>query len=124
MQVADTILALEDAGGVELDLLQHPGCEREPGHAGAVNEHVLVARRFLRSGHRGRDVVHVADERPARDVDAGLVARDDEDRHAVVVVAAPAARRIERPPAGDDRAGGHELVVYLAVHTGRTAWNS
>src|SRR6266511_2680711 len=88
MQVADTILALEDAGGlqldllgsealeqptalaeedgndVELELLQHPGCEREPGHAGAVNEHVLVARRFLRSGHRGRDVVHVADGRP------------------------------------------------------------
>jgi hypothetical protein len=31
------------------------------------------------------------------DVDAGLVAGEDEDRHAVVVVAAPAARRLEGP---------------------------
>jgi hypothetical protein len=109
---------------VELELVQHAGGEREPGNTGAVHEHVPVARRFLRSGHRGRDVAHVADERPARDVDAGLVARDDEDRHAVVVVAAPAARRLERPPAGDDCAGGHELVAYPAVHTRRTAWDS
>jgi hypothetical protein len=32
-----------------------------------------------------------------------------------VMVAAPAARRLEGPPAGDDRSGGHELVDDLAV---------
>jgi hypothetical protein len=45
----------------------------------------------------------------------------DEDRHAVVVVAAPAARRLEGSPAGDDRPGGHELVDDLAVDAARTA---
>jgi len=48
------------------------------------------------------------------------VARDDEDRHAVVVVAAPAASGLEGPPAGDDRPGGHELVEDLAVDARRT----
>ena len=43
------------------------------------------------------------------------MAGEDEDRHAIVVVAAPAARRLEGPPAGDDRPGGHELVDDLAV---------
>ena len=37
------------------------------------------------------------------------------------MVAAPAARRLERPPAGDDRAGGHELVDDPAVDTARPA---
>jgi len=27
---------------------------------------------------------------------------------------------LERPPAGDDRPGGHELVDYLAVDAGQT----
>src|SRR5207302_11050288 len=33
----------------------------------------------------------------------------------------PGARRLEGPPAGDDRAGGHELVEELAVDARRTA---
>jgi hypothetical protein len=49
---------------------------------------------------------------------------EDEDRHAVVVVAALAIGELKCPPAGDHRPGGHHLVVYLAVHTRRTAWDS
>jgi len=37
------------------------------------------------------------------------------------VVAAPAISGLEDPPAGDDRAGGHELIDDLAVDAARTA---
>jgi hypothetical protein len=106
---------------MELELVEDAGSECELGGSGAVDQHVLVARSLLGPGHRRRDVVDVGDQRPLRYVDAGLVAGEDEDRHAVVVVATPAARGLEGPPAGDDRAGGHELVDDLAVDGPRTA---
>jgi hypothetical protein len=37
------------------------------------------------------------------------------------MVAAPAAGRLEGPPAGNNRASGHELFDDLAVDTGRPA---
>ncbi len=95
--------------------LEEAGVECELSGSGAVDEHVLVACRLLGLRHRSRDVVHVRDQGPLRYVDARLVAGDDEDRHAVVVVPAPAAGRLERPPAGDDRARGHEFVDDLAI---------
>jgi hypothetical protein len=49
------------------------------------------------------------------------VAGDDEDRDTVVVVAAPTAGRLERPSAGDDSPGRHELVHDPAVDRSRTA---
>jgi hypothetical protein len=49
------------------------------------------------------------------------MAAQDEDRHAVVVVAAPAASRLEGSPAGDDGPGRHELVDYLGVDAGQAA---
>ncbi len=67
--------------------------ERELRGSGAVNQHVLVARSLLGLGHRGPDVGHIGDQRPLPHFAVGLAAAEDEDRHAVVVVAAPAARR-------------------------------
>src|SRR5919109_1861101 len=145
VHVGDTALALEDPGALELDLLgsealeqtaplaeehgddmelhlvEEPGGECELGDCGAVDEHVLVARGLLGLGHRDFDVRHVGDQRPLTDVDAGLMAAVDEDRHAVVVVTAPAVGRLEGPPAGDDRSCGHELIDDLAVDAARTA---
>src|SRR5829696_3245870 len=114
-------LAEEHRNDMELELVEDAGGKRELRGAGAVDQHVLVARSLLGSRHRSRDVVEVGDQRPPRDVDAGLVAREDEDRDAVVVVAAPAARRLEGSSAGDDCAGGHELVDHLAVDSARPA---
>jgi hypothetical protein len=106
---------------VELELVEDAGGERELRGSGAVDQHVLVSRSLLGLGHRGRDVVDVGDQRPLGDVDTRLVAGDDEDRHAVMVVAAPTTRGLEGPPAGNDRPGGHELVDDLAVDGARTA---
>ena len=100
-------LAEEHRNDMDLELVEDAGGERELRDRGAVDQHVLVARRPLGLCHRGPDVVHIGDERPLPDVDAGLVAAEDADRHAVVVVAAPAASGLEGPPAGDDRPGGH-----------------
>jgi hypothetical protein len=49
------------------------------------------------------------------------VTAKDPNRHAVVMIAAPAAGRLERPPAGDDRASRHKLFDDLAVDTARPA---
>src|SRR5215218_3562374 len=116
-------LAEEHRDDMELDLVEDTGSERELRGSGAVDQHVLVARSLLGLSRRTRDVVHVGDQRPLPHI-IGVVAGEDQDRHAVVVVAAPAISRLEGPPAGDDRAGGHELVVYLAVHPRRAAWDS
>src|SRR5438046_10458900 len=105
---------------MELELVEETGSERELGGSGAVNQHVILARRALGLGHRALDVVHISDQRPLAHVDARLAAAEDPDRHAVVVVAAPAARRLEGPPAGDDRAGSTDLVKKLAVDACRT----
>ena len=51
---------------MELELVEDAGGERELRDAGAVDEHVLVARGSLGLGHRGRDVVDVGDQRPLR----------------------------------------------------------
>ena len=52
------------------------------------------------------------------------MAAQDEDRHAVVVVAAPALGELERPPADDDRPGGQGLVHDLTVHARQVAASS
>jgi hypothetical protein len=49
------------------------------------------------------------------------VTGEGEDRHAVVVVAAPEARGLDGPPASDDRPGREELVHDPAVDAGQVA---
>ena len=61
------------------------------------------------------DVVDVGDQRPLPRFTAGLAAAEDEDRHAVVMVAAPATGGLEGASTGDDRPGRHELLDDLAV---------
>jgi hypothetical protein len=78
----------------------------------------LVACGLPGSSHCSRDVVDVGDQRPLPEA-GGVLASENEDRHAVVMVAAPAACRFEGPSAGDDRPGGHELVDDLAVDAAR-----
>src|SRR5262245_7551918 len=112
-------LAEEHRNDMELDLVEDAGREPELRGSGTVDEHVPVARGLLGSIHRIRDVVHVRDPRPLLQF-GRIVACEDEDRHAIVVVAAPTARRLEGPPAGDDRSGRHELFDDLAVDTART----
>ena len=90
-----------------------PAASAKPRGAAAVDQHVLLARGPLGLAHRCRSVGHISDQRPLGDVDAGLTAGDDEDRK--WMVAAPAASRLESPPTGDDRPGGHHLVEDLAV---------
>ncbi len=142
--MGDTALALEDPGALQLDLLrsealeqaaplaeehrddmelelvEDTGCNCELRRSGAVDQHVPVARGLLGPSHRTRDVAQVGDQRPLPQI-GGVVAGEDEDRRAVVVVAAPATGRLEGPPTGDDRAGGHQLVHDLAVDAARTA---
>jgi hypothetical protein len=79
--------------------MKSQACSSISQSTGAVDEHVPVARRLLGLSHRARDVVHVGDQRPLAQVDAGLVAAKDPDRHAVVMVAAPAAAgsKVRRP---------------------------
>jgi hypothetical protein len=89
---------------------RRPAARRELGGCGAVDEHVLLARCALGLGHRALQVVRVGDQWPLAHVDAGRLAAEDPDRHAVVVVTAPAVRRLEGPPSGDDGAGSHDLV--------------
>ena len=67
-----TPLAEEDRDDVELDLVEDSGGERELRGSGAVDQHVPVARGPLGLRHRGRDVVHVGDERPPRRVAGAL----------------------------------------------------
>jgi len=105
---------------MELQLVEDAGGKCELRGSGPVDQHVLVARTLLGPSHRTRDVVHVGDQRPLPQI-VGVAAGEDEDRHAVVVVAAPAARRLEGPPAGDDRPGGHHLVEDRAVDARRPA---
>src|SRR5437773_2170553 len=57
-----TPLPEEHRDDVELELVEDAGGKCELGGSGAVNEHVLVARRLLGPGHRVRDVVHVGDQ--------------------------------------------------------------
>src|SRR3954451_10824475 len=52
------------------------------------------------------------------------MAGQDEDRHAIVVVAAPAASGLERAAAGDNRPSRHELIDDLAIDAPGTAWNT
>jgi hypothetical protein len=52
------------------------------------------------------------------------MAAEDEDRHAVVVIAAPATRWLESSSAGDDGAGGHQLVEHMAVDARRASGNA
>jgi hypothetical protein len=113
-------LAEEHRDDMELELVEDAGSKCELRGSGAMDQDVLVARGFLRLGHRGRDVVHVGDQRPLRQI-GGVVAGEDEDRHAVVVVAAPAARRLEGPPAGNHCPCRHELVDDPAVDAAQTA---
>src|SRR5829696_7602496 len=113
-------LAEEHRDDMELDLVEDAGSERELPGSGAVDQHVLYARSLLGLSHRTRDVGHIGDQRPLPHI-IGVVEGEDKDRHAIVVVAAPAISRLEGPPAGDDRAGRHELVEDLAVDAAQTA---
>jgi hypothetical protein len=115
-------LAEEHRDDMELELVEDAGGECELRDCRAMDQHVAVARSLLGSSHRSSNVVQVGDQRPLPQL-GGVVAGEDEDRYAVVVIAAPAAGRLEGSPAGDDCAGGHELVVQLAVHTRRAAGN-
>jgi hypothetical protein len=117
-------LAEEHWNDMELEFVEDAGGECELRRSGAVNQHVLITRSLLGPRHPGPDVGHVGDQRPLRRIDSRLLAAEDEDRHAVVVVTAPAARRLERPPAGDDRPCGHELIDDLAVDARRTGGSS
>jgi hypothetical protein len=145
VQVGDTGLPVEDAGALQLDLLggealeqpaplaeehrdhmelelvEDAGGECELSGSGPVDEHVLFSGGLLGPSHRGRDVVHVGDQRHLRELGGRLVPAEDEDRHAVVVVAAPPTGRLEGPAPGDGRPGGHEFVHDLAVDTARPA---
>ena len=98
-------LAEEHRDNMELELVEDAGGKCQLRDCGAVDQHVLVARSLLGPSHRSRDVVQVGDQRPLPDVDSGLLAAEDEDRHAIVVVPAPAAGRFEGPPASDGRSG-------------------
>src|SRR5918996_1320824 len=112
-------LAEEHRNDMEFDLVEDAGAESELCDSGAVHQYVLPDGALFCLRHRTPDVAYVGHERPLRDVDAGLVSGDDEDRHAVVVIAAPAVRELEGSSASDDRAGGHELVDDLAVDAAR-----
>ena len=94
----------------ELHLVEQPRPEAFLGGRGAVEQDVAVAGGRLGLGDAGRDVGDVA--RGPRRWLGRRGAGQHEDRDAVVVVARPAARELERPPAGDDRAGGHHLVEH------------
>src|SRR5215204_1081245 len=108
-------VAEENRDEVDLDFVEDAGGERELRGGGAVDQHVLVAGRLLGLGHRGGDVRQIGDQRPVVHLAVGLMAAEDEDRHAVVVVTAPATGGLEGPAAGHDRTGGHELVEDLPV---------
>ena len=69
--------------------------------SGPVDQHVLVAGSVLGIAHGGGEVAHVVHQRPLGLTGGCRVAAEDVDGHAVVVVAAPAARRLEGPAAGD-----------------------
>ena len=113
-------LAEKRGDEVELEFIEEAGGERALGGCGAVDQHVLLARGALGLGDRAVEIVHIGDQRPLAHIDPGgwrLGSRSE----AVVVVAAPAVRGLERPPAGDDRAGGHQLLEHLAVDARPTA---
>ena len=65
--------------------------------------------------------MHIGDQGHLRELGGRLASAEDEDRHAVVMVAAPAAGRLEGAPPGDGRSGGHELVHDRAVDAARPA---
>jgi hypothetical protein len=89
---------------VDLDLVEDSGRECELRDAGAADEDVLFASGLLRAGRCGLALGTAW-------ICTGVLATEDEDRHAVVMVAAPAFRELEGPAASDHRAGVHHLAV-------------
>src|SRR6266704_370114 len=79
---------------VELQLVKDAGGKRQLSRDGPVDEYVLLAGRVLGQVHRALDVAHVSHRGPLQP-GVGLMAGQDEDRHAVVVVTAPAAGELE-----------------------------
>src|SRR5919198_3782883 len=75
-----TPLAEEYRDDMELEFVEDAGGERELCDSGAVDQHVSLARGLFGLSHRARDVVHVSDQRPLPDVEAGLAAGGDEKR--------------------------------------------
>ena len=63
--------AEKDRHDVQLELVEYPSRKRELSGCRAVHQDVLLPGHLSRSGHRRLDVVHISDERPAADVDAG-----------------------------------------------------
>jgi hypothetical protein len=90
-------LSEQQRDDVELELVVYAGRQGELGDRGTVDGDVLVAGGLLGIGHGGFDIGDVGYERPAADVDARLVATVDDDRHPVVMIAAPAIGRLEGP---------------------------
>ena len=109
-------LTEQDRDLVNLQLVEDAGGGSELRGPGAVHKDVLAAGSILGRSHRGFDVGYVGARRPPYGVSPGLVARQDEDRHAMVI-AAPAIDEVEGPPADDYRAGGQELVEDLTAGT-------
>jgi hypothetical protein len=89
-------LTQEHGYQMDLELVEDPGLAGELRRGGTVEHHVALAGGLLGRGDRRPDVRRVRDERPLRDVDAGLVPGDDEDGYAVVVVATPNRRPARR----------------------------
>lgn len=84
-------LAEEDRDEMDFELVEDAGASAS-WRFGRVDQHVLVPRGPLGLGHRRPDVGHIDNQRPPAPLAVGLMAGEDEDRHAVGVVAAPAVR--------------------------------
>src|SRR5919106_3842168 len=103
--------ALAEQHRHELDLedVEQPGLQALLGCVGAVQQDVPIARGRLCPLHARLDALG-HEVHPL----VGVVRRSgvggDEDRHAVVVVAAPVVGEVAGPPSGDDGTGRQHLV--------------
>ena len=117
-------LAEQDRDQVDLDLVEDAGGQRQLGDAGAVDEDVLVAGGLLGAGHRGGEVVDVGDERPLRRVGGRLWRLRMKIGTPSWWSPPQSSGGLEGPAAGDHGAGGHALVLDLAVDAGRAGRDS
>jgi hypothetical protein len=106
---------------MKLDLIEDADRKCKLRGSSAVDQDVLVTCSLLGLSHRTDDVVHVGNQRKLERQAGGLSPGEDEDRHAIMMVAAPASGRLEGSPAGDDGTCGHELIDDLAVDAAQTA---
>jgi hypothetical protein len=108
-------LAEQHRPQLDLDGVEHAGLEGLLGGVGTVHEDVAIAGGRFGLVHAGGDAVGDVVDLLERVLGGWLVGRN-EDRHAVVMVAAPVAGEVPGPLAGDHRAGGQRLVKHdLAI---------